>query len=178
MTKMNKIYGLIAIFAFAGLLLPTSAMQVEAASDLDYMLNIAEKAKRYIKHNIDEMENSNTQDWKNRQAVLEIYNKSTYEMSNLDLIKAVTAETMFEYQWPPLMKHAEYYFLQEQVSEYLDIKAIKRKYPDLARRKVKTDERDFLLEMRVVNETQVRFHNIITVQSQFSDTFGLSEKCH
>ena len=105
-------------------------------------------------------------------------NKSTYEMSNLDLIKAVTAETMFEYQWPPLMKHAEYYFLQEQVSEYLDIKAIKRKYPDLARRKVKTDERDFLLEMRVVNETQVRFHNIITVQSQFSDTFGLSEKCH
>ena len=87
-------------------------------------------------------------------------NKSTYEMSNLDLIKIVTAETMFEYQWPPLMKHAEYYFLQEQVSEYLDIKAIKRKYPDLARRKVKTDERDFLLEMRVVNETQVRFHDI------------------
>ena len=80
---MNKIYGLIAIFAFAGLLLPTSAMQVEAASDLDYMLNIAEKAKRYIKHNIDEMENSNTQDWKNRQAVLEIYNKSTYEIDQL-----------------------------------------------------------------------------------------------
>ena len=83
MTKMNKIYGLIAIFAFAGLLLPTSAMQVEAESDLDYMLNIAEKAKRYIKHNIDEMENSNTQDWKNRQAVLEIYNKSTYEIDQL-----------------------------------------------------------------------------------------------
>ena len=80
---MNKIYGFFAIFAFAGLLLPTSAMQVEAASDLDYMLNIAEKAKRYIKHNIDEMENSNTQDWKNRQAVLEIYNKSTYEIDQL-----------------------------------------------------------------------------------------------
>ena len=80
---MNKIYGVIAIFAFAGLLLPTSAMHVEAASDLDYMLNIAEKAKRYIKHNIDEMENSNTQDWKNRQVVLEIYNKSTYEIDQL-----------------------------------------------------------------------------------------------
>ena len=80
---MNKIYGIIAIFAFAGLLLPTSAMQVEAESDLDYMLNIAEKAKRYIKHNIDEMENSNTQDWKNRQAVLEIYKKSTYEIDQL-----------------------------------------------------------------------------------------------
>ena len=80
---MNKIYGILAIFAFAGLLLPTSAMQVDAESDLDYMLNIAEKAKRYIKHNIDEMENSNTQDWKNRQAVLEIYNKSTYEIDQL-----------------------------------------------------------------------------------------------
>ena len=81
---MNKIYGILAIFAFAGLLLPTSAMQVEASSDLDYMLKIAEKAKRYIKHNIDEMENNNTQDWKNRQVVLEIYNKSTKEIDQLE----------------------------------------------------------------------------------------------
>ena len=80
---MNKIYGILTIFAFAGLLLPTSVLQAEAKSDLDYMLNIAEKAKRYIKHNIDEMENSNTQDWKNRQAILEIYKKSTYEIDEL-----------------------------------------------------------------------------------------------
>ena len=80
---MNKIYGIIAIFAFAGLLLPTSVMQVEAASDLDYMLKIAEKAKRYIKQNINEMENSNTQDWKNRQVVLEIYDKSANEIDQL-----------------------------------------------------------------------------------------------
>ena len=52
---MNKIFGILAIFAFAGLLLPTSAMQVDASSDLDYMLKIAEKAKRYIKHNINDM---------------------------------------------------------------------------------------------------------------------------
>ena len=85
---MNKIYGIIAIFAFAGLLLPTSVMQVEAASDLDYMLKIAEKAKRYIKQNINEMESSNTQDWKNRQAVLEIYDKSANEIDQLsDAIK-------------------------------------------------------------------------------------------
>ena len=81
---MNKIYGILAIFAFAGLLLPTSAMQVDASSDLDYMLKIAEKAKRYIKHNIDEMENNNTQDWKNRQLVLEIYDKSAYEIDQLE----------------------------------------------------------------------------------------------
>ena len=80
---MNKIYGIIAIFAFAGLLLPTSVMQVEAASDLDYMLKITEKAKSYIKQNINEMESSNTQDWKNRQAVLDIYDKSANEIDQL-----------------------------------------------------------------------------------------------
>ena len=78
-----------------------------------------------------------------------------YEMSNLDLVQVITAETLFEYQWPPLKKNSEHYFIQEQVTEFLDIKSIKRKYPDLARRKIKPDERDFLLEMRVVNETQV-----------------------
>jgi len=80
---MNKIYGIIAIFAFAGLLIPTYAIQVEAASGLDYMLTIAENAKRYIKSNIDEMDNNNTQDWKNRQTVLEIYDKSSYEIDQL-----------------------------------------------------------------------------------------------
>ena len=80
---MNKLYGIIAIFAFAGLLIPTSVIQVEAASGLDYMLTIAENAKRYVKSNIDQMDNNNTQDWKNRQAVLEIYDKSAYEIDQL-----------------------------------------------------------------------------------------------
>jgi hypothetical protein len=83
---MNKIYGIITIFAFAGLMMPTSAMQVEATSDLDYMLNIAEKAKRYIKHNIDEMENKHTQDWKNQRAVLDLYDKSSYEIDQLSTV--------------------------------------------------------------------------------------------
>ena len=82
---MNKIYGLIVIFAFAGLLIPTSAIQADAVNrDLDYMLTIAEKAKKYIKHNIDEMENQNIQDWKNKQLVLDIYDKSTYEIEQLE----------------------------------------------------------------------------------------------
>ena len=67
---MNKIYGIIAIFAFAGLLLPTTAIPVGAASDLDYMLTIAEKGKKYIKIKIDEMQNSNIQDWKNQKRPL------------------------------------------------------------------------------------------------------------
>ena len=81
---MNKIYGIITIFAFAGLMIPTSAMQVEAASDLDYMLIIAEKGKKYIKLKINEMQNSNIQDWKNQQVVLDIYDKSGYEIEQLE----------------------------------------------------------------------------------------------
>ena len=86
---MNKLYGILAIFAFAGLLIPTSAMQVDAAdggyalSNMDYMLTIAEKGKKYIKLKIDEMKNSNTQDWQNQRAVLAIYDKSAYQIEQL-----------------------------------------------------------------------------------------------
>lgn len=66
----------------------------------------------------------------------------------------VTAETLFEYRWPLEGKNSEHYFLQEQVCEYLDLKSFKRRYPQIYRRKVDTEERDFLVEMRVVNETQ------------------------
>jgi len=80
---MNKIYGIIVIAAFAGLMIPTSAMQVDAASDLDYMLNIAQNAKHYIKQNIDELESSNIQDWKDRSTILDIYDQSSYEIDKL-----------------------------------------------------------------------------------------------
>ena len=81
---------------------------------------------------------------------------TTYEMQSLDLIRDVTAQTVFEYKWPPDDKRSEHYFLQEQVSEYLGVKSFKRRYPDVSRRKINHDERDFLVEMRAVNETQVR----------------------
>jgi hypothetical protein len=75
---MNKIYGIIAIFAFAGLLIPTSAMQIEAVSDLDYMLTIAEKGKKYIKSKIDKMDNSNSK-------ILDLYGQSTSEINKLSI---------------------------------------------------------------------------------------------
>jgi len=82
---MNKIYGIIAIFAFAGLLIPTSAIQVEATSGSDYMLTIAENAKKYIKTKINEMETSqNTQDWKNKKAIEAIYDKSSNQIDQLE----------------------------------------------------------------------------------------------
>lgn len=44
--------------------------------------------------------------------------------------------------------------LQEQISEFLGIKSFKRKYPDLHRRQVEMDEKEFLKEWGVVTETQ------------------------
>ena len=66
----------------------------------------------------------------------------------------VTAETLFEYKWPLEGRHSEHYFLQEQVTEYLDAKSFKRKYPDCPRRTISMEERDFLIDMKIVNETQ------------------------
>ena len=80
--------------------------------------------------------------------------KSNFEMTQLGQVQPVTAETLFEYRWPLEGKNSEHYFLQEQVTEYLGIKSFKRRYPDLARRKVDTEERDFLVEMCVVSMTQ------------------------
>lgn len=66
----------------------------------------------------------------------------------------VTADTLFEYKWPLEGRNSEHYFLQEQVTEYLQVKSFKRKYPDCPRRLVDMEERDFLMEMKIVNEMQ------------------------
>lgn len=66
----------------------------------------------------------------------------------------VTAETLFEYKWPMEGRNSEHYFLQEQVTEYLGVKSFKRRYPDCPRRMIGSDERDVLMEMKIVNETQ------------------------
>ena len=42
----------------------------------------------------------------------------------------------------------------DQVTEFLGVKSFKRKYPDCPRRMINMEERDFLIEMKIVNETQ------------------------
>lgn len=42
--------------------------------------------------------------------------------------------------------------IQEQISEYLGIKSFKRKYPDLMRRPVEMEERNFMMERGLVGE--------------------------
>ena len=71
---MNKFYGILALFAIIGLLLPTTVMTTEAASDLDYMLTITENAKTYIKSKIDKMDNSDAR-------ILDLYGQSSSAVS-------------------------------------------------------------------------------------------------
>lgn len=65
--------------------------------------------------------------------------------------EAFTAEKVVEYVWP-LEGLGEHYFIQEQISQYLGIMSFKRKYPDLRRRAIDMQERDYLKEKGLVSE--------------------------
>ena len=58
-----------------------------------------------------------------------------------------------EYLWPLNDGHGETYMIQEQLSAYLGVKSFKRKYPNMQRRTVDHDERQYLLERRLVSES-------------------------
>lgn len=65
----------------------------------------------------------------------------------------VSAEEVAEYQWPANDRLADMYMLQEQIALYLGVKSFKRKYPDLKRRPVEPQEREYLQEKGIVSET-------------------------
>lgn len=62
-----------------------------------------------------------------------------------------------EYDWPPPKgccpsRNRDAYMIQEQIAEYLGVKSFKRKYPDLPRRMVEMEERNYLMEKGMVSE--------------------------
>lgn len=62
-----------------------------------------------------------------------------------------------EYDWPPPKgccpaRNRETFMIQEQIAEYLGVKSFKRKYPDLPRRMVEMEERNYLMEKGLVSE--------------------------
>ena len=65
--------------------------------------------------------------------------------------EAFTAEKVVEYVWP-LEGCGEHYFIQEQISQYLGIMSFKRKYPDMRRRPLEMQERDYLKDKGLVSE--------------------------
>ncbi|XP_029158377.1 uncharacterized protein LOC114930670 isoform X2 [Nylanderia fulva] len=62
-----------------------------------------------------------------------------------------TVDKIAEYEWP-LDRKGETFMIQEQISQYLGVKSFKRKYPDLKRRVVDMEERNYLRENALVSE--------------------------
>lgn len=65
--------------------------------------------------------------------------------------KDLTVDQIAEYQWP--IQGGELYMIQEQISNYLGVKSFKRKYPDIKRRPVDSEERAYLVDSGLVSET-------------------------
>lgn len=68
-----------------------------------------------------------------------------------------TAGMLAEYEWPqPTAGNSrapsDTYMIQEQIAEYLDVKSFKRKYPDLMRRPVDMEERNYIMEQGLASE--------------------------
>jgi BRG1-associated factor 45A len=59
-----------------------------------------------------------------------------------------------EYEWPPPNdeRKSDAFMIQEQIAEYLGVKSFKRKYPDLVRRPVDMEERNYIMERGMASE--------------------------
>ncbi|XP_049529874.1 supporter of activation of yellow protein isoform X2 [Anopheles darlingi] len=78
------------------------------------------------------------------------------KMEVLDVHRAqFTVDLLAEYEWPPPIagqRSTDSFMIQEQIAEYLGVKSFKRKYPDLMRRPVEMEERNFILERGLASE--------------------------
>ncbi|XP_035796308.1 supporter of activation of yellow protein-like isoform X2 [Anopheles albimanus] len=78
------------------------------------------------------------------------------KMEVLDVHRAqFTVDLLAEYEWPPPIagqRTTDSFMIQEQIAEYLGVKSFKRKYPDLMRRPVDMEERNFILERGLASE--------------------------
>lgn len=66
----------------------------------------------------------------------------------------VSVSQLHVYKWPQDEPAAELYMLQEQLSDFLEVKSFKRKYPEVFRRTIEIKEREYLRENNIVSETQ------------------------
>lgn len=66
----------------------------------------------------------------------------------------LTADKIYVYRWPAADSHADLHVLQEQICDFLSLKSFKRKYPDISRRTVDYQGREYLKSENAVSETQ------------------------
>ncbi|XP_059620314.1 supporter of activation of yellow protein [Phlebotomus argentipes] len=102
-----------------------------------------------------------------------------------------TVDMLAEYDWPPPVgccpnKNRDTYMLQEQIAEHLGVKSFKRKYPYLYRRPVEMEERNYLVEKKLVSEkmsnlglTAVYAVDVLDIMYQdFNDKYEEYKKYH
>lgn len=83
--------------------------------------------------------------------------KLSFKIIPLSCSTDFNASSIAEYDWPPPKgccpsKNRDTFMIQEQVALYLGITSFKRKYPDLPRRAVDMEERNWLQEKGLVSE--------------------------
>ncbi|XP_076685405.1 PHD finger protein enhancer of yellow 3 isoform X2 [Andrena cerasifolii] len=79
-----------------------------------------------------------------------------------------TVDKIAEYEWP-LDRKGETFMIQEQISQYLGVKSFKRKYPDLKRRMVDMEERNYLRENALVSEAMCDMGLTVICSSEVLD---------
>lgn len=77
--------------------------------------------------------------------------KGRMEVIDLESSKEFTVDQITEYQWP--LQGGELWMIQEQISLYLGVKSFKRKYPEIKRRPVEPEERQYLCDNGLVSES-------------------------
>lgn len=83
--------------------------------------------------------------------------KAKMEVVDVNGRTEFSVEFLAEYEWPqPTAGNArnggDSFMIQEQIAEYLGVKSFKRKYPDLMRRPVDMEERNYIMEQSLASE--------------------------
>lgn len=81
--------------------------------------------------------------------------KAKMEVCDVNGRTEFSVEFIAEYEWPlPTSARGggDNYMIQEQIAEYLGVKSFKRKYPDLMRRPVDMEERNYIMERGLASE--------------------------
>lgn len=83
--------------------------------------------------------------------------KAKMEVGDVNGQVEFTAGMLAEYEWPQptggnSRTASDTYMIQEQIAEYLGVKSFKRKYPDLMRRPVDMEERNYIMEQGLASE--------------------------
>jgi hypothetical protein len=148
-----------------------SLQQVTFDLDVSQSSQSVEPNSNTVTAQLDANENNNTNDASMGASPLKKKRKRRGSVMDFhDQLKTgqVTVDQLFVYKWPNEESDGQettkivpfdpnddnMYILQEQVSEYLDVKSFKRKYPEIFRRFIDIKEREYLKENKVVTEAQ------------------------